>query len=117
MPGTAAPAEGEAPTAAIPAFPALNLLNGIAPAQPGAEAPAAEAPTQSATAATPGGIPLPFLAGLATESQPTDLPKIELPTELPDADAAAPQPDATTVAPNAGGEQPSQVRGSAAAGT
>ena len=71
-PGTAVTAEGEAPTAAIPAFPALNLLNGIAPAQPGAEAPTAEAPTQGATAATPGGIPLPFLAGLATEAQ-TDL--------------------------------------------
>ena len=93
-PGTAVTAEGEAPTAAIPAFPALNLLNGITPAQPGAEAPAAEAPTQGANAATPGGVPLPFLAGLATESQ-TDV-KVELPTELPTADAVAPQVDAAT---------------------
>ncbi|MDA0171086.1 flagellar hook-length control protein FliK [Solirubrobacter taibaiensis] len=107
VPAAAATAEGEATTVAIPAFPALNLLNGIAPAQPGTEATTAEAPTQGATAAAPGGIPLPFLAGLATEAQ-TDLPTIELPAELPTADAAAPQLDATTVAPNAGGEQPSQ---------
>ena len=106
-PGTAVPAEGEAPTAAIPAFPTLNLLSGIAPAQPGAEAPTAEAPTQGATPATPGGVPLPFLAGLATESQ-TDV-KVELPTELPTADAVAPQADAATAQPtDAGGEQPSQ---------
>ena len=66
-----------------------------------AEAPTAEAPTQGATAATPGGIPLPFLAGLATEAQ-TDLPKIELPTELPTADAAAPQLDTAAAAPECG---------------
>ena len=107
-PGTAVTAEGEAPTAAIPAFPALNLLTGITPAQPGAEAPTADAPTQSTNAATPGGVPLPFLAGLATESQ-TDLPKLELPAELPTADAVAPQVEAATAPQtNAGGEQPSQ---------
>ena len=82
--GTAVPAEGEAPTAAIPAFPALNLLNGIAPAQPGAGDADDRGPDAGRHAATPGGIPLPFLAGLATESQ-TDLPKVELPTELPTA--------------------------------
>lgn len=106
-PGTAVPAEGEAPTVAIPAFPTLNLLSGIAPAQPGAETPTAEAPTQGATPATPGGVPLPFLAGLATESQ-TDV-KVELPTELPTADAVTPQVEATTTQQaDAGGEQPSQ---------
>ena len=92
VPGTAVPAEGEGDGRnprvpfAQPAQRPRSDAAGHRDADP-------EAPTPGAKPRlTPGGIPLPFLAGLATEA--ADRPaKIELPTELPTADAATPQLD------------------------
>ena len=117
-PATGVAVEGEGQVAvalpaqaqpALPTFTQANLaLTGQAPAvDPAAQGepvPAAPAPTTPA-AGTPGGIPLPFLAGLTPASE-TAVPAIELPATPPvqapvDA-AAAPQPDAAVALPNPG---------------
>ena len=106
------PVQGEAQATAQPALPTFTQANlaltgqapAVDPAAQGEPVPAAPAPTTPA-AGTPGGIPLPFLAGLTPASE-TAVPAIELPATPPvqapvDA-AAAPQPDAAVALPNPG---------------
>ncbi|MBE2316925.1 flagellar hook-length control protein FliK [Solirubrobacter sp. CPCC 204708] len=111
LPGTATPAvEGES-APAIPAFPSLNLLGGapapVAPAAPVAAEPLTGEAAAAVAPGTPGGIPLPFLAGL-TPVADTEVPNVELPAapavELPTETLDAPQPDVAVALPsNAGG--------------
>ncbi|RKQ92387.1 flagellar hook-length control protein FliK [Solirubrobacter pauli] len=116
-PGVAVDGEGQAtPQPTLPTFTPANLaLTGQVPASDpatqGEPLTGAPAPAPTPAAGTPGGIPLPFLAGLTPASQ-ADVPAVELPTTpptpaAPTADAsAAPQPDAAWALPQ-GGEQAS----------
>jgi hypothetical protein len=104
QPASIVPAQAEV-APAIPTFPSLNLLAGPTPALPAGDALPGEAATPAGAQGTPGGIPLPFLAGLTpasqTEAAPVEIP-VTPPTEVPAEAVDAPQFAATATAPNAG---------------
>lgn len=116
------PVQGEGQAAAQPALPtftAANLaLTGQVPATAdpaaaqGEPLTAAPVPAPTPAAATPGGVPLPFLAGLTPASE-ADVPAIELPAtppaQAPADAAAAPQADAVVTLPTAGGQTSSDT--------
>lgn len=99
--------EGQPALPTLPGFLPANLaLTGQAPAAAPATEPLTTAQAAPATpaAGTPGGIPLPFLAGLTPASE-ADVPAVELPATPPaqaPAAAAAPQVETAVVLPNAG---------------